>query len=834
MNFKTTYVLFGILAGLLVIFGLSQMFATKPGEQGYLLADLHKAGVNADAIDTVEIDRRGPPAEKLVFVRDAGSKRWRMVQPYPAHADASAVDRVVRDLINAKPDEKANVVADPAKYGLAPPKETVTLKQGADREWVVQLGEETAGDASHALVYAAAGADPKHPTAVKRFDVESALKPVRDFRSKDLLAEGTDFGAAARLQSVKLQEAGKPAVALKKSAEERWQIAEPPLGDADYEGDPAAAATAGPKRVTGVRELTTDLDNLRVESADDFVADNVTDFTKYGLQADKPERLRIEVTRKPATPTGGGEAPTEPETRVLLVGKKADDKGDKLYARLEDENNVVRIPAKSIEPIDQVASDPSALRNRDLAELDVNRVDAIDLQGPGGAVTLRKPLAAWQLYQAGKPRKAENSSVADLLTALTTKRQVQSFPDPAKENTFGFDKPQAVVSVWVDGLQKEEKKDEKPGEKKEEKKPVEAEPKLKDPKPTVKLTFGRKDGNLVYVRRETASGKAVLAVPDSLLAKVDQGPLAFVDRTLPSFPETADVTGLTVERAGETFEADMEAGKMPAVWTFKQPKDLAGRKADAANAERIVAELRGLHADKLVAENSAADALAQYGLQTPAVKATVRVMNKDTKKPEDWVYLFGKETPDKSGRYARLAQSEPRSDLVFVAPGAVYDVLNSELQDPTVFHFDVAKARSIKLAGWKQATGFTFTLDAERKPDKLWAAKTPPDFDLDPDQVENLVRSLSDLKAVRFVSRSGPPKPEAKLAPNDRSLQIDVTVEGEKSPLTLTLGALDTKDKGYDAQASTLSGYVFLAPQEPFEKLLTSPKSLARGGPPPK
>lgn len=831
MNFKTTYILFGVLAGLLLIFGLSQMLGTKPGEQGYLLADLHKAGVTADAIDTVEIQRTRPAEEKLVFIRDSTTKRWRMLQPYPARADSEAVNRLVRDLVNVRRDEKANVVADPAKYGLAPPAEVVTLKQGAEREWAVQLGDESAGGPSSALVYAATIADPKYPTAVKRVDVESALKPVRDFRSKDLLAEGADFGAAARLQSIKLQEAGKAPVVLKKSAEERWQLAEPPLGDADYEGEPAAAAPAtGPKRVTGVRELTTDLDNLRVESADDFVADNATDMAKYGLAADKPERLRIEVTRKPAPPVGGGEAAKEPEPRVLLVGKKADDKGDKLYARLEDDTNVVRIPAKSVEPIAQVAADPAALRNRDLAQFDASRADAVDIQGPAGAVTLRKPAALWQLYQAGKPRKAENSAVLDLLTALTARRQVQSFPAPAKEGELGFDKPQAVVSVWVDGLQKEEKKEERPADKKDEKKPAEAEPKLKDPKPTVKLIFGRKEGNVVYVRRETASDKAVLAVPDSLLAKVDQGPWAYIDRTLPSFPETADVTGLTVERAGETFEADKTTDKTPAVWTLKRPKDLAGRKADATNAERIVAELRGLHTDKIVAEDPKADALAQYGLQAPSVKAAVRVLNKETKKPEDWAYLFGNETPDKSGRYAKVAQS----DLVFVASPAVLDALNAELQDPTVFHFDAAKAKAVKLAGWKQATGFTFTLDAERKADKGWTAKTPPDFDLDAEQVESLVRALADLKAVRFVSRTGPPKPEAKLGPNDRSLQIDVSVDGEKTPLTLTLGALDTKDKGYYAQASTLPGYVFLAPQEPVERLLTSPKALTRGAPPAK
>ena len=97
----------------------------------------------------------------------------------------------------------------------------------------------------------------------------------------------------------------------------------------------------------------------------------------------------------------------------------------------------------------------------------------------------------------------------------------------------------------------DEKKDKK-GEKKD------AEPKLKDAKPTVKLTFGKKDNNVVYVRRETGSDKAIVAVPATLLAKVDQGRLAYLDRTLPSFSENADVSGLVLQRGGQTFDSAKE------------------------------------------------------------------------------------------------------------------------------------------------------------------------------------------------------------------------------------------------------------------------------------
>src|SRR5438552_12117562 len=110
---------------------------------------------------------------------------------------------------------------------------------------------------------------------------------------------------------------------------------------------------------------------------------------------------------------------------------------------------------------------------------------------------------------------------------LNNRRQVKDFPDPAKSGEYGFDKPSAVVSVWVEGVQKDEEDDKeaKKDQKKDEKKDAEA-PKLKSDKPTVKLTFGKSANGVVYVSREADNDKTIVTVPDTLLKRVDQGPLA--------------------------------------------------------------------------------------------------------------------------------------------------------------------------------------------------------------------------------------------------------------------------------------------------------------------
>src|SRR5439155_20303746 len=116
--------------------------------------------------------------------------------------------------------------------------------------------------------------------------------------------------------------------------------------------------------------------------------------------------------------------------------------------------------------------------------------------------------------------KADDGTVqgpAGLLAALHSKHQVE-FPDSVKEADMGLAKAEATVSLWIEGLERSpnqepktsEKKNEKKDDKKEEKKPDET--KLKTDKPTVKLTFGKRDKlggkDIVYVRREAGDEKA--------------------------------------------------------------------------------------------------------------------------------------------------------------------------------------------------------------------------------------------------------------------------------------------------------------------------------------
>ena len=80
MNFKTTYIFFGILIALLGVAAFTLLTGPKPGSEGLLLANLKSADVTADKVTRVTVERTQPAETKLVFARDG--KQWKLEKPY--------------------------------------------------------------------------------------------------------------------------------------------------------------------------------------------------------------------------------------------------------------------------------------------------------------------------------------------------------------------------------------------------------------------------------------------------------------------------------------------------------------------------------------------------------------------------------------------------------------------------------------------------------------------------------------------------------------------------------------------------------------------------------
>jgi hypothetical protein len=831
MNFKTTYILFGALVLLLGVAAYSLLTGPKPGQEGKLFPE-----IEASAVNRVVIERREPTESKLILTR-VDKDHWKLEEPYDATLDGKSVENMVSDILNAHGVTKgADLTGSASRYQLDRPPVKVTLNAGGTSA-TVNFGTVSLGGAENSFVYVNTSRD-RDPVAIRRSsltalfrDVPDAktagdlLKPVSAYRSQDLLLGGHSFDAINVVSSIRLK-GDKSEVVLNKTSGGTWQFEKPAgYGDADVEGDFSGAG--GDTEPTGVKPLLSALSAVRVNSTDDFI-ESVTDFKQYGLEpAVGP---RIEVVRVGT----GKDAP--PETDVITVGKK-DDKSDKVFVRPGKENVVAKVPANVIEPLRKVIENPSALRSRALLPAGIVGLDALDIRvGGEPPIELRKRPDGWKLFGPTEAKAANAQAVQELLNQLGNRRIVRDFPDPKLTDADkGFDKPSAVVTVWIDGIDEpkpEKKVDSKIGEEqqappakkdepkdkaappvKEEKKEEKKEPpKLKMKPPTATLTFGRRQADVVYVRREMGGTKADFAVPESVLPLVTRGRLDYLDQTLPSFtPDQA--TKLTFTRGNETWVVEkVTKDKAPASWVIRQPATLAGRAADTSKVTTLLRDLAGVRVVRLWAEKATDRELERFGLKPPRSTATVALADA---KDKERTYQFGAETDDKSNVYAKLGDR----DMVFSVTKMVVDDLQKlDLPDPTIYQLDLSKVTGMRLTGWPTLDGKPQTLDLERKGPGSWTAKSPPNVKVAAEQAEAFLTAAAVVRAEKVVVYKTGPKPEYRLTPAQGALQVEIIVEGDKEPTSLTIGGEAEGGTSYYAQSNRSSGDVFLVPKERFEK----------------
>src|SRR5579871_2462916 len=113
MNFKTTYILFGFLAVVLLLFVFAMWLGPTDTEgTAYVLPSMHKEGSPLEPKDitlvdivrarlTTEKDGKTETVEKnekFVFARDPESNRWRVVEPRDYPANSAVIDALVRQI----------------------------------------------------------------------------------------------------------------------------------------------------------------------------------------------------------------------------------------------------------------------------------------------------------------------------------------------------------------------------------------------------------------------------------------------------------------------------------------------------------------------------------------------------------------------------------------------------------------------------------------------------------------------------------------------------------------------------------------------------------------
>jgi hypothetical protein len=826
MNFRGTYIMFGLLL-LLFAGAIVSTQWSKNKTTGALLPSLKING--GKELDTVEMVKRGDKPEKLVFIRDE-AKRWKLSEPYSGRIDTNAINQLITKLVDAKKVDNADINKNLAAFGLVDPQVTLTLKQGS-QSWVINLGNITVGSAVKAIVNVTTNELPNVPVAVNRLTFEDILrtepasgpqttaqmvKSLNDFRVKDVLHDAPE---ADNFKSIRLAFAGKETVLANNGG---WSFEKPAaFGSADLEGETGQPPTGVVATISGVRSLVTELKKLRVATDADYL-DPAPETSVSGLDASAADCLVLDVTYKPYSSQDSSTL-----TESILIGKKADEKGESYYAKLVSDPTVFKLNRLAVEALRRVAERPDVVRDRNLLTLDQSKVDAIDIKiGTEPVIELRKTgnLKTWQLWdQPTNPGSGHAAVINELLNALTARRLVKDFPDPAKSDADkGFDKPQAELTFWQDALAedkkpeppKDEKKDDKKDEKKEEKKDAgPTKPTLKG-EPKVKLVFGKKDKDLVYVRRIVGKDQIDLAVPEVVLTQALRPELDYVDPTLPSFVFDA-ATKLRFNRGATVIELEREKDKAVPTWKFTSPATLTGRLADPGKVAQVLNILSNLRADKMMTKKPSVNDLERWGLKPAKVEVGVWLVVDLEGKPR--TYQFGADAP--GGVFAKQGER----DLVFVTNKLVVEQLaNEELQDLTIFRLDPTKLTEIQLTGWADVIGEPKTVVLTKK-DGKWVTKSGADYEVNQQLVENFLLNTATTRADKIVVHKTGPTPVHKLDTKAGALEVTFVTEGEKEPVTLTLGGADADGRSIYATSKQAAGDVFLVLKDRFASVRAKP-----------
>jgi hypothetical protein len=410
------------------------------------------------------------------------------------------------------------------------------------------------------------------------------------------------------------------------------------------------------------------------------------------------------------------------------------------YAKLQYNDQIFEIKGDKLKDV-FVALDK--LRDSRIARFNSADARRVEIQHGGENIVLEKNKDNWKLV---KPLDAEadNAKVNDLLAKLSDLQAGdKGIIDKGDPKKYGFDKPEAVVTIVVEEEVKQEDK-------------RAADPAKKKPR-TLTVRVGKHDADKKKLYVMADDWPRINEVEDSLEPLVARSALAYRGKRLLDF-NAADVAKIDIDNRGKKFalEHDKDA------WRVADPRKA---EADLLTVEQMVGDLGHLEAVEYITPSPKKDELEEkYGLGKSPL--TVRVAFVDEKKPPQVLHV-GKSRGGKDGYFAQLGDgavfainAELRNQLVRDAlsyrPRTLWQMLPDEIVSLRVLkagqkEYSLTRSDSgWKISGPFEASAFADTVQkmtAELASPKVEsykadAAKDLAEYGLDKPALTVTVRSL--------------------------------------------------------------------------------------------
>jgi hypothetical protein len=451
MNLRTTAILFALLCGSILTFGMFQWLGVKTpaqrrADEQVVLPNLRRlvkppeqdsdgssniiTKAQYQQFDRLTIDRPardGKPAE-TIEIRRRGSQ-WHIVAPHPVRTSTEAVHLLIDQMALAERETRADLSEGLAAYGLDQPTHVIRLYQG-DLVHSLSIGKpgpmmvDPATKQQRPWYYYVVGSErPDAPMTVSAATIPQLLAPLAAFRERLVFPQASRAGErnlpgvpSPLLKELELGGTGRTSVKLAVAATDprgglptRWKFTEPRLGDADL------ATVAG---------ITNAFSGLRLAKDEDFLRDGVTEpaeLEKYGLAPGKAIysiSLKSGLTNNEATETllvgnpihlltaeqfsqwnGANLAAQalaalqghDANPLAALTGLALLNQRDTLvtgyYATVAGSGSIVRLDEQYVPVLRRPVDE---IRSKHLTRLDLDKLDAIDITAGPDTIQLRR------------------------------------------------------------------------------------------------------------------------------------------------------------------------------------------------------------------------------------------------------------------------------------------------------------------------------------------------------------------------------------------------------------------------------------------------------------
>ncbi len=336
-------------------------------------------------------------------------RHWSLARPLKARGDDQKINDFIAQVANAQVSSFAADAANLTAYGLQEPRGTVTIfTEGSDQPAVLQIGG--AVEKEKEKIYVKLSTRDAVCVVPKTIAALLDTKP-NDLRDKSLMRVEADI-----VDRMTIEGADRSRIVLARSGES-WVRK---VADKDQPIDAAAATRL--------------LDELRGQQVVGFVADLATELPKYGL--DQPA-VKVTLSSYASENTAETKAGERPIVSVHF-GKT---EGDSVYAKLDDEPFVVRVP-KAI--LDFAMTDPLQWQDLAIYKNKADEISSVEIVREGQpTLTLERDKdRKWALAKGDG--KVNQTNAQSLVNTLATLRAVRWLG--AVKPAHGLDKPVLRVS----------------------------------------------------------------------------------------------------------------------------------------------------------------------------------------------------------------------------------------------------------------------------------------------------------------------------------------------------------------------------------------------------